>query len=73
MNELRIPSLPIGSWMGLFAPAGTPWPIVEKLFAAATRAAEDPDVTRAAAAEGMFVHTSSSPEEFKTRLGIKPE
>jgi len=87
MNELRIPSLPIGSWMGLFAPAGTPRPVVEKLFAAARRAAEDPDVTRAAAAEGMFVHTSSSPEEFKTfvekdtnrlssavkLLGIKPE
>jgi tripartite-type tricarboxylate transporter receptor subunit TctC len=87
MNELRIPSLPIGSWMGLFAPAGTPRPLVEKLFAAAKQAAEDPDVKRAAAAEGMFVHISSSPEEFKRfvekdterlssavkRLGIKPE
>jgi tripartite-type tricarboxylate transporter receptor subunit TctC len=66
MNELRIQSLPTGSWMGLFAPAGTPRPIVEKLFAAAKRAAEDPDVKRAAAAEGMFVHISSSPEEFKS-------
>ena len=46
-----------------------------------------PDVKGAAAAEGMFVHISSSPEEFKRfvekdtervssavkRLGIKPE
>lgn len=84
---MGVGSLSIGSWMGLFAPAGTPPAIVETVFAAARAAAEDPDVRRAAAAEGMFVSTSRSPAEFKAfvekdsarltaavkLLGIKPE
>jgi tripartite-type tricarboxylate transporter receptor subunit TctC len=87
MKEVGIPSIPIGSWMGLFVPAGTPRPIVDKLFAAARSAAEDPEVKRVAADEGMIVSTSSSPDEFRgfveketarltatvRDLGIKPE
>jgi len=87
MTEVGIRSLPIGSWMGLFVPMGTPRPIVDKLFAAAKRAAEDPEIKRIAADGGMLISTSSSPDEFKKfvenetgrvsatvkALGIKPQ
>ena len=58
----------VDSWNGLFAPAGTPAPIVQKLFAAATKAV----VSRQhmAAAESLFTQAaaSQSPEEFREFL-----
>ena len=66
MTEVGVPLLPIGSWMGLFAPAGTPPAIVQTLFAAARRAAEDPEVRSAAAAGGFSVATSPSSASFRT-------
>ena len=66
MTEVGVPLLPIGSWMGLFAPPGTPPAIVKALHAAARRAAEDPEVKSAAAAGGFSVATSPSPASFRT-------
>ena len=65
LTELGVGSTPRGSWMGLFVPTGTPRPIIDKLFAAAKRAAEDPEIKRNAADGGMLISTSSSPDEFK--------
>jgi tripartite-type tricarboxylate transporter receptor subunit TctC len=64
-KEVGVPSVPIGSWMGLFVPAGTPKAIVNKLHVASKRAAEDADVKRVAADEGMIVSTSESPDAFR--------
>ena len=66
MTEVGVPLLPIGSWMGLFAPPGTPPAIVNALHAAARRAAEHPEVKRAAAENGFSVATSPSPASFRT-------
>ncbi|MBB5688687.1 tripartite tricarboxylate transporter substrate binding protein [Roseomonas alkaliterrae] len=42
-------------WVGLFAPAGTPAPILERIRAAAAQAAQDPDFQRAMTASGNTV------------------
>lgn len=65
LTELGVKSTPRGSWMGLFVPAGTPRQIVDKLFTAAKAAADDDDLIRIAADEGMLVSTSESPDAFR--------
>jgi tripartite-type tricarboxylate transporter receptor subunit TctC len=42
-------------WVGLFAPAGTPAPILERIRVAAAQAAQDPDFLRAMTASGNTV------------------
>ena len=44
MAEAGLPGYEVTMWNGLFAPAGTPPEIVEKLAAAATRAVASPDL-----------------------------
>lgn len=52
------------SWNALFAPAGTPQPIVQKLFNAATKAVDSPQHLSAAATTVTVPAKSRSPEEF---------
>jgi tripartite-type tricarboxylate transporter receptor subunit TctC len=42
-------------WVGLFAPAGTPAPILERIRVAAAQAAQDPDFQRAMTASGNTI------------------
>ncbi|MCS3727731.1 tripartite tricarboxylate transporter substrate-binding protein [Bradyrhizobium betae] len=52
------------SWQGLFAPAGTPPEIVEKLSAEVNKALQSPDIRAYFAAQGFIVQ-GSTPEGFK--------
>jgi tripartite-type tricarboxylate transporter receptor subunit TctC len=52
------------SWNGLFVPAGTPQPIVQKLFEAATRAVDSPQHLRSAETLFTTAAKSRSPEDF---------
>lgn len=52
------------SWNALFVPAGTPQPIVRKLFDAAVKAVQSPQHLKSAAALYTVPATSRSPEEF---------
>ncbi|MDA0241683.1 MAG: tripartite tricarboxylate transporter substrate binding protein [Proteobacteria bacterium] len=65
MLEQGVSSLPIGSWMGFFVPAGTPNEIISILHYAGKTAAEDPGVSMTIEGSGMDVATSDSPAEFK--------
>ena len=56
------------SWQGLFAVAGTPQPIVAKLFAAVAKAMADPDVQKHMTTAAMIPSASASPEAFKKFL-----
>lgn len=66
-SRTRVPSLPevpalsetptlasydLTNWYGLFAPAGTPAPALERLHAAATQALRDPELIRKLAEQG---------------------
>jgi tripartite-type tricarboxylate transporter receptor subunit TctC len=73
-------------WLGIFAPAGTPAPIVQRLNAEFVRALKDPQV-RERLDQQAFETVGSSPEEFARfldeelaangklirEIGIKPE
>jgi tripartite-type tricarboxylate transporter receptor subunit TctC len=55
-------------WHGLFAPAGTPQPIIDQLRAATTAVLTDPEVVQKLAASGSGEPYVVSNEEFKTRI-----
>ncbi len=62
--EQGVKGFPSYSWWGVYAPAGTPRPIIDRMHAEITRAVRSPDVTQ------KFVETfnmevlTTSPEEF---------
>jgi tripartite-type tricarboxylate transporter receptor subunit TctC len=55
----------ISAWYGLFAPAKTPQPIVDKLFAASAKVLANPELKKKFMAHGDEVAPSSSQAEFK--------
>jgi tripartite-type tricarboxylate transporter receptor subunit TctC len=62
--ELGYKNMKSGSWQGAYVPAGTPAPIVKKLFAVFTKVVADPMVVKRLQDNGAEVVTSKSPEEF---------
>ena len=66
--ESGMPGLDITSWYGLWVPAGTPRPIIDKLQAAVAKAFEDPQLR-----ETWFMLGAepggSSPEDFRALVG----
>ena len=68
MLELGFPDNVSSSWQGVLVPAGTPRPIIDKLFAAVQHAMSDPKVRERMTEAGVFPVASKSPEVFKTYL-----
>jgi tripartite-type tricarboxylate transporter receptor subunit TctC len=68
MLEQGFPDSVSASWQGVLVPAGTPRPIIDKLFAAVAKAMEDPKVRERMSEAGIFPVTSKSPEDFKEYL-----
>jgi tripartite-type tricarboxylate transporter receptor subunit TctC len=64
MAEAGFPELTLGSWQGLYVPAGTPRPVVNALYAALMKTLKDPVVVNRLGIGGADVVTSKSPEEF---------
>ncbi|HTP45471.1 MAG TPA: tripartite tricarboxylate transporter substrate binding protein [Casimicrobiaceae bacterium] len=62
--EAGYPDMVSSSWQGVFVPAGTPRPIVEKLHAALIATMGSPETKERFAAGGVNVVTSRTPEEF---------
>jgi tripartite-type tricarboxylate transporter receptor subunit TctC len=61
--EAGFPGVEDYTWVGVFLPAGTPGPIVQKLNAAVNRAIESPDVRERLAANA-FDPVGGSPQHF---------
>lgn len=59
------PDFDMAAWMGLFLPADTPQPVVDKLHAAAVKALSDESVRRQLQVHGIEA-VSNSPQEFKS-------
>ena len=67
MAEAGLPEVNTGLWSGLFVPAGTPAPIVQKLEDTLRRAIADPDV--AAKLKAMAVTPGGGPsEQFRAMI-----
>ena len=63
VSEAGVPGYDAVIWLGIMAPAGTPKPIVDRLNAEITRAANAPEMKEAWTKQGA-VAMSMSPEEF---------
>lgn len=68
MREAGLPEFVIDFWYGFFVPAGTPAPIVQKIFEATQTAMQQPNIKAALAREGTDVSLSSSPAQFSAFL-----
>lgn len=63
--ESGVPGYVADSWYGLFAPAGTPADVIEKLNSAAKKAVNTEAFRKKLEAEGLIVK-GGSPQEFDT-------
>lgn len=65
MYELGWKNLVTSSWQGVLVPAGTPRPMVDKLYAAIVKVLADPDIQARMRKGGAIAVSSQSPEDFK--------
>lgn len=63
LAESGLPGFVTSQWFGILAPAGTPRPIIDRLYQALTRGARSPDVVSRLTAQGVQV-VNRKPEEF---------
>ncbi len=64
MREAGLPDYNLEFWYGIFVPANTPAPVVQKIYDAAVIAMSDPKVKEGLAREGTETSVSKSPEDF---------
>lgn len=60
------PDLAMDAWFGLWAPAGTPPPVIDALFRAVAKTYEDTALKADAEASGSVIALSRSPDEFRS-------
>jgi tripartite-type tricarboxylate transporter receptor subunit TctC len=63
----------VGSWQGLFVPAGTPRPVVNKLFQVGVHMMKDPQVVKRLGDSGITITTSQSPADFQAFVKAETE
>jgi tripartite-type tricarboxylate transporter receptor subunit TctC len=64
LAEQGFPGIGTNAWQGLFAPAATPKPVIDKLFAAVTAVLTKPEQKDGLAKQMLSVEVSRSPQEF---------
>ena len=64
LNELGYPGIEASSWYGLYAPAGTPPAIIDRINGEMVKLAQDPDYREQLNKQGQEA-ISSTPEELK--------
>jgi tripartite-type tricarboxylate transporter receptor subunit TctC len=67
-EEAGLPGYHYTFWFGLYAPAGTPAPVVRRLHEAAAKGLAKHETREKIAAQGMDATPSASPEAFETEL-----
>jgi len=64
LTELGYAGIGTNAWQGMFAPAATPKPIVDKIYNAVAAILTKPEMKESLAKQMMSVELSKSPEEF---------
>jgi len=64
LAEQGFPGIGTNAWQGMFAPAATPKPVVDKLYAAVVAVLTKSDQKAGLAKQMMSVEVSQSPAEF---------
>jgi len=67
ISESGVPGYEMTPWVGMFAPAGTPKAIIDRLNAEVNKALKKPDIMDKLQKQGLDPWTST-PEEFDARL-----
>ncbi len=67
------PGFDLGIWQSVVAPAGTPKPVIDKLFAALAKTMGSADVRDKLVAAGIEPTISKSPEEFRGFIHAQAE
>lgn len=68
LAELGYPQLNLSSWTGIAAPAGTPAPVVQKLYQAVRQAASDPAMQNALRSRGVVPPEEMAPAAFEKMM-----
>jgi len=68
MAEQGFPGIGTNAWQGLFAPAATPKPILDKLHAAVVAVLSRPEMKELLAQQMMAVAVSKSPQQFTEQV-----
>ncbi|HQR21955.1 MAG TPA: tripartite tricarboxylate transporter substrate binding protein [Burkholderiaceae bacterium] len=71
--ESGLPGFEASAWDGIFAPAGTPLSIVQRLNAAIRQALEDPETVAALLARGAQAVPGSTSESFARFIAVSAE
>ena len=72
ISESGVPGYEMNPWIGMFVPAGTPKPVIDKLNAEINKAFATQDVVQKLEAQALDPWTST-PEEFNARLKVDYE
>ena len=64
LDELGLKGFDVSSWQGILAPAGTPKPIVDRLYQETAKALKMPDVIERLGTQGGNELVGSSPQQF---------
>jgi len=67
-EEAGLPGYDFTFWFGLFVPAGTPQPAIERLHAAMVKGLAKPEVREKIALQGMDATPSASPAAFEAEV-----
>jgi tripartite-type tricarboxylate transporter receptor subunit TctC len=70
LAETGMPGFVTSQWFGILAPAGTPRPIVDRLYQALTRGASSADFVERMTAQGVDV-VNRKPEEFAALIKLE--
>jgi tripartite-type tricarboxylate transporter receptor subunit TctC len=73
MAEQGYAGIGTNAWQGMFAPAATPRPIVDKLYAAVANALARPEMKEMLARQLMIVSVSASPQEFTDQVRVETQ
>jgi len=72
ISESGVPGYEMAPWVGMFAPAGTPKAVIDRLNAEVNKALKLPDVVQKLENQVLDPWTST-PEEFNARLKVDYE
>jgi tripartite-type tricarboxylate transporter receptor subunit TctC len=67
-EQAGLPGYDFTFWFGLFVPAGTPPPAIQRLHAALAKGLAKPDVRDKIALQGMDARPSASPAAFEAEI-----
>ena len=67
-DELKLPELNLTSWTGLAAPAGTPEPVVKRLFEGMRAVLTDPATKQSWEARGAILPEVLTPAQYKDEI-----